>query len=61
MKRLLKVFLGILMIMGILFSISNFFPQTAEAGTRKQKIKPKTFECYDWGTECMWVEPGPDN
>jgi hypothetical protein len=52
MKRLLKLFFGIAIILGIIISVSNFFPKTAKAEGMWHEFHVDEMSCYGDGTTC---------
>ena len=52
MKRFLKLLFGICIILGIIISISNFFPKTVKAETMWHKLHLAEMDCYGAGTTC---------
>ena len=67
-KKILKVFLVLVMILGIAFSISNFFPKKADAYMVEEllhEIGNPEDDLYIWwcqgnGPGCYTVTPNPE-
>ena len=52
MKRLLKLFFGFAIILGIIISVSNFFPKTVKAESMWHKLNLDDLSCKGSGTTC---------
>jgi len=67
-KKILKVFLVLVMILGIAFSITNFFPKKADAFMIEEQLHERglpgddlyIFWCEGAGQGCYTVYPDPE-
>lgn len=55
LKSALKLILAVVMVVGIVFSVSNFFAKDARGNVKTEKWNKENMECYSNARDCFHI------